>query len=237
MKEDLKKQLNSAFYAPAPKRKEAFLKNLRPREISTFEMLLQQASYIRVIVWLFALAIIALVVAGSCLKAEGTECLTIMIMPFTASVAILESKRSGKYNMTELEMATRFSLRSVVFSRMIVLGTAAFVILGITSAVITVAFGGKWIFTVLRIMIPYLVTMIVSLKLERSIPGRQNGYLSLAVAGLASGLVYWATYLEPEMILKYAMVIESWGIVIGLVLLGLMLFEQWKTINFVEAFA
>ena len=42
MKDDMEKLLSDAFYAPEPKNKQAFLKNIRPREISTFEMILQQ---------------------------------------------------------------------------------------------------------------------------------------------------------------------------------------------------
>ena len=42
MKNELKDALNIAFYAPEPKNKQEFLKNIRPREVSILEMLLQQ---------------------------------------------------------------------------------------------------------------------------------------------------------------------------------------------------
>ena len=177
MKNEWEKQLNKAFYIPEPKRKAEFLKNIRAREVNTIEMLWQQTSYIRISVWLFAAAIVAFAIGGSLLKVEGTKSFITMIMPFTAAAAVLETKRSQKYNMTELEMATRFSLRSVVFARMIVLGIVALFILCVSSPVIAVAFDGKIILIAIHILIPYLVTMIISLQLERSAIGRRTGYL------------------------------------------------------------
>ena len=237
MKNEWEKQLNKAFYIPEPKRKAEFLKNIRAREVNTIEMLWQQTSYIRISVWLFAAAIVAFAIGGSLLKVEGTKSFITMIMPFTAAAAVLETKRSQKYNMTELEMATRFSLRRVVFARMIVLGIVALFILCVSSPVIAVAFDGKIILIAIHILIPYLVTMIISLQLERSAIGRKTGYLSLAVAGAVAAIVYWVSNFELGIVAFYAVVIESWGIFIVIALLVLTIFEQWKTINNVEAFA
>ena len=231
MTNEMKDLLSEAFYAPEPKNKKAFLKNLRPREINTVEMLWQQASYIRISVWLFAAAIIAFALAGSYFKVGGTENFITMIMPFTATAAVLETKRSQKYNMLELEMATRFSLRSVVFARMTVLGAVSLIILSITSPVIASAFGGKVILTATRILIPYLITMIISLRIERSALGRKTEYISSAVAAVVAGTVYWTYNFEPGAVIKYTAVIESWGLLIIVALLALTIMEQWKTIN------
>ncbi len=237
MKNEWKKHLQEAFFIPQPTRKAVFLSHIRSREINTIEMLRQQMAYIRGSVWLFAAVIIAFAVGGSLLKAEGTERLISMIMPFSAAAAVLETKRSGKYKMTELEMATRFSLRSVLFARMIVLGIAALTILCVSSPVIAMAFDGKIILTAIHILIPYLVTMIISLRLERSVLGRKTGYLSLAVAGAVTAIVYTTGHFKPELVTYYGKVIEGWGGFIVIVLLTLTILEQWKIINNVEVFA
>ena len=231
MTNEMKDLLNEAFYAPEPKNKEAFLKNLRPRRINTLEMLWQQASYIRISVWLFAAAIIAFALAGSYFKMGGTESFIAMIMPFTATATVLETKRSQKYNMLELEMATRFSLRSVVFARMTVLGVVSLIILSISSPVIALAFGGKVVLTAIHILIPYLITMIISLRIERSALGRKTEYISSAVAAVVAITVYWVCNFEPEIVIKYTSVIETWGLLIVFALLALVIMEQWKTIN------
>ena len=236
MKKEWKQLLDVAFYAPEPKAKRAFLINLRPREINTIEMILQQVSYIRTFVWLLVFGIIIIAIAGSFFKIEGTENIITMIMPFSASVAVLETKRSKKYNMSELEMSTRFSLRSVVFARMIALGIAVLLLLIIISPVIAIAFKGKTIATAIHIMIPYLVTMFISLKVERTNLGRKTGYSSMAIAAIVTIIIFIASNSNPGIVMNYISFIEDWGTIIVMILLIITVLEQWKTIKNAEAY-
>ena len=158
-------------------------------------------------------------------------------MPFTAAVSVIETQRSKRFGMSELEMATRFSLRSVVFARMTLLGILSAIILCITSPVIAVSFGGSVIVTAVRILIPYLVTMIIGLHIERSTFGRNHGIISLAVAGASAAFVAWSYQLEENIFLQYELFTGSYGIIIAAVLLALTFAEQWKTVKNVEAFA
>ena len=156
MKNELKDALNIAFYAPEPKNKQEFLKNIRPREVSIPKMLLQQVRYIRFSVWAISLAFIAFALIGSWMQLPETDELIPVLMPFLAVVSVLENRRSKKFGMTELEMVTRFSLRSVIFARMIILGVAFLLILVITAPVVATAFGGEIIVTAVHMLIPYL---------------------------------------------------------------------------------
>ncbi|MBO4901004.1 MAG: hypothetical protein J5509_12025 [Lachnospiraceae bacterium] len=235
-KNDLNDLLADAFNAPEPKNKKEFLKTIRPREVSTMKMLVQQASYIRISVWLLAAAIIILAIAGSLAMIDGTEKTIASLMPFTAAIAVLEMKRSVKYNMIELEMATRYSLRSVVLARLSVIGLVAMIVLLVSAPVIAAAFGGEVIYTAMHILIPYLITMIVSLRIERTIAGRQTGYTSLAVAAIVAMSIYWASF-NQWLIIRLLEAVEKWGVAITLILIALTVMEQWKTINNVEAFA
>lgn len=237
MRNELKDILRDAFYAPEPENKKDFLRNIRPREVSVSELLLQQVSYIGAPVWLFEAVIIIFAIGGSLMMVETTESIITMAMPFTASIAVIEAKRSKRCGMTELEMATRFSLRTVVFARMMILGVVSVIILCVASPVIAAAFNGTVLLTGVHILIPYLITMIISLRVERSALGRRTGYSSLAVAGLVAVIFYWLSNFEPEMTLYYLSVIESWGILIAVILLTMTIAEQWKTINNLEAFA
>ena len=237
MKNEWKDLLNEAFYAPEPQNKQAFLKNLRPRKVSTFEMLLEQVRYIRLSVWIMAIAIIAFAISGSIMHVEETEELIPVIMPFLAGVSVLETGKSRKCGMTELEMVTRFSLRSVIFARMLILGILYLLILCITSPVIAAAFGGKTVATAVHILIPYLVTMSISLMIERSKWGRKSEYTSLAVSSLISLFTIWTQSYDPTMVRKYAEAIDNWGILIVILLATTTVFEQYKTINYMEELA
>jgi hypothetical protein len=237
MKNELKDALNIAFYAPEPKNKQAFLKNIRPREVSIPEMLLQQVRYIRLSVWAISLGFIAFALIGSWMQLPETDELIPVLMPFLAVVSVLENRRSKKFGMTELEMVTRFSLRSVIFARMIILGVAFLLILVITAPVVATAFGGEIIVTAVHILIPYLLTMIISLQVERSSLGRKLEYGSLSVAALISVSTIWMRNLDTALINRYAQIIRNWGFLIVIILAAVTVYEQWRTLRGVEEFA
>lgn len=113
MNKRLKKQLDIAFYVPEPMEKKSFLKKLRPREINTAELLIQQVVYIRKIVWVFAFVILMVALIGAFSMNTKTENIIEALAPLAAVAAILEMHRSYRYQMTEFEMTTRFSIRSV----------------------------------------------------------------------------------------------------------------------------
>ncbi len=237
MKNELKDALNMAFYAPEPKNKQVFLKNLRPREVGMIEMLFQQVRYIRVSVWILTAAIIALTILGAWMKRGETGELISVIMPFLAAVSVLENNRSRKYGMSELEMVTRFSLRSVIFARMLILGLAFLFMIAITSPILVMAFGGEMLVTAMHMLIPYLVTMTISLQIERSIWGRRLEYGTLAIAMLITALMVWIRDYDMSLVNGYMEMVKSWGVLIVLVLAVITVFEQWRTIECVEELA
>ena len=237
MKNELKDALNMAFDAPEPKDKQVFLKNLRPREVSMIEMLFQQVRYIRVSVWIMTVVIIALAILGSCMHCEETGELIPVIMPFLAAVSVLENNRSRKYGMSELEMVTRFSLRSVIFARMLILGLAFLFMIAITSPILVMTFGGEMLVTAMHMLIPYLVTMTISLQIERSIWGRRLEYGTLAIAMLITALMVWIRDYDMSLVNGYMEMVKSWGVLIVLVLAVITVFEQWRTIECVEELA
>lgn len=237
MKNDMKQLLNDAFYAPEPKEKQNFLKNIRPREVSMLEMLLQQFSYIRVTVWLYALLLIAIAVLGSVYRVEQTTLVITMMMPFVAVASVLETRRSRKYGMSELEMATRFSLRSVVIARLLIVGLAAITVLCVVSPMIATTFGEDVNVTAIHIVIPYFITMIIGLWLERSPLGRATEYGSIVVAFVISFLALVFYFNHPVFMSSYTEIIEKWGVFVALLLMVITAMEQWKTVNNVEEFA
>lgn len=237
MKNDMKQLLNDAFYAPEPKEKQNFLKNIRPREVSMLEMLLQQFSYIRVTVWLYALLLIAIAVLGSVYRVEQTTLVITMMMPFAAVASVLETRRSRKYGMSELEMATRFSLRSVVIARLLIVGLAAITVLCVVSPMIATTFGEDVNVTAIHIVIPYFITMIIGLWLERSPLGRATEYGSIMVAFVISFLALIFYFNHPVFMSSYTEIIEKWGVFVALLLMVITAMEQWKTVNNVEGFA
>ena len=237
MKDDMEKLLSDAFYAPEPKNKQAFLKNIRPREISTFEMILQQFSYIRFSVWLYVLGLIVVVVSGALLQFEAIRILFTIMMSFTAVITVLETRRSKKFGMSELEMATRYSLKSLVIARMLIVGMVSLAALFISSPIMAISFHEDVIITTMRTMIPYLVTLFVSLRFERSVLGRSTEYGSLVIGfAVSAAMIFFHTNCR-EIIIGYIEMVEKWGVFIVVLLIALTVSEQWKTVKNVEEFA
>ena len=237
MDRELKNRLAISFHAPEPERKESFIRNLRPREIGIPEMIITQIPYIRLPIWLFSLLIVAVAIGGSVLGMEDTEFQITILLPFNAALAILEAHRSRRYGMSELEMATRFSLRSVVFARLVILGIVSGIVLCVSSPVIAVSFGRSTVSTAIRILIPYLITMMISLIIERSSLGRTHGYSSFVIAGVSLTLIAWVYNCAPVILDGYEEFISVWGLPAVIILLALTFAEQWKTVKNVEAFA
>ena len=207
-KNEFKNLIKDAYYAPEPEKKKEFISRFRPRKVSTFRMLLQQI-----------------------------DKLVALIMPFTAAVGILENGRSRRYNMSELEMATRFSLRSVVIARMTIMGFLSVILTAIVSPVIAESFGMQAVITAETVLMPYLMTMIISLHIERSPLGRENGASSIVAAGAVMLLFLLIWESESGNVLYSSFISGGCGVAAVIILGALTLTEQWLTVRNVEAFA
>lgn len=234
MNKKLKEQLNIAFYAPEPVKKDAFIKKLRPREITTLEMLLQQMPYIRKAVWVFVVIILTTAIVGACSMNMNTERIVEALAPLAAAAASLELHRSYRYKMTEFELATRFSMKSVFYARMLIIGLAYAAVFCIITPVISVRFGIGVTLLSVRILIPYLLTTSLCLHLERTKLGRNNTHLSAVIASIISIGIMWVSSYDMVFLTHF---IAQWGSVILILLVILAVFENYKTINMTEEFA
>jgi hypothetical protein len=234
MDKRLKKRLELAFFAPEPKTKELFLKKLRPREITMTELLFQQVPYIRKVIWIFAFAILTVLVSGAYSMNANTEHIIEALAPLAAVAATLEMYRSCRYQMTEFEMAARFSIRSVLYARMLIIGFVYAAIFCIITPVISIRFGVGGALLAWRILIPYLFTSSLCMRLERTRLGRNNTYISMGAAVILSIVTLWINSNEMSVLTS---LITKWGLVITILLGMLTIYENYKTIKMTEGFA
>lgn len=171
-----KDEIKQAFAAPPPCRKSDFLRRLDPPRISVYGFLFSQIGYIRKWVWGVSVSVFLVSVLGLAFLPADVLWLVSGLTPLLALTAISESGRSQCYEMTELEMATRFSLRSVVLARLGILGAADLILLGLLLPV------GLWNNSLspfaagLYIVTPFLLTALVGLHIVRKFPGREAMY-------------------------------------------------------------
>ncbi len=179
-----KELLQNAFAVPAPEKKRAFLRKLPRNEMSIGQLVLSQAAYIRRWVW----AVSLLLFAGMVGLAEGINLDAIWmlssVMPFAALLVMVEFARSSAYGMAELELSTRFSLRTILLARMVLLGAVQLfgLLLTIPAAGMDILQNGVYL------LVPYLFTAVLSLMVVRRLHGKESLYACCSISVFVSVL-------------------------------------------------
>jgi len=167
-----KELLQQAFSVPAPKRKREFLRILPRQQIGCGVLILSQAAYIRKWVWVVSFLLFMPVVAWSRLATVDIIWVLSALMPMAALLVITEVARSAVYGMAELEMTSRFSLRTILLARMMLLGLAQ-----LTGIILVVPLLGiSLLQNAVYLLVPYLLTAFLSLMAVRHLCGREGMY-------------------------------------------------------------
>lgn len=180
MKRELKEELAAYFEAPKPKRKRDFVRQFGLQEINLLRLTGMQAGYLSKWVWILS----ALLCGINYFIAEIAELkyvsLIFAFIPFLVMLSVTESMRSYRYGMEELELATRFSLKSIVMARMVMLGFSNLAVL----ACLMFGLGGRAQINVVYIMTPYFLTAGGGLYIARNLRGNESTFLCFVLAAL-----------------------------------------------------
>lgn len=186
--ETLEQELQILFQAPVPRKREEFLAGRPWLSMSHSAFVLAQAAYIRKWVWVLSVAMFGILVASTARWQREALWIAAGMMPFLALIAAQEHMRSAMYNMTELELSTRFSVKSIVLARMGLLGSFHLLLLFLLLPLL-VLYGQTGILrTGVYLLVPYLMTTFLSMVWVRRVRGREGLYLCLGIAVLVSNL-------------------------------------------------
>lgn len=231
MNKKLKNEIAKAFHAPAPSRKTSFIRSIPRPYISTKTFMLSQIPFIKTSVWLFSSLVLLPAVWGAYFTNENTVWVVSAFIPFLALLFITESAKSAIYGMNELEMAARFSLKSIVLARMSILGIFNVILLGILIPICHVANNISLIQTGVYLLAPYLLTTSTSLYLVRKFVNKEVLYWCMAIAVLVSGINMMLRYMADFLFQPNDMV--WWGLTV-LLLLGFVVKELYQTFKKTE---
>ena len=155
-------------------------------------------------------------------------------MPFIALSSVTENSRSMTYGMDELEMSSRFSLRNVVLARMGIMGVLH---LSLICLLMPLAHSHS-IFTFLQVgvymLIPYLLTDVVSLWMIRRIRSKEGIY---SCVGAAVGISSLYSIFRAQLINILYMNYFGWLIVVLIALIILCVKETKKIVQQTEELA
>jgi hypothetical protein len=185
-----KNWLQQAFAAPPPQHRDVFLQKLPTPAIRSTTFVFTQIRYIRRTVWAASVLVFAAALLYSCVMPEHLLGLLSVLLPFVAVTAVSESTRSEVYGMTELETASRFSRKSLLFARLTILGILHGILLALLIplcshfAMLSLVQAGT------QVLIPYLLTTILCLHISRQAAGRETNYLCITAAALVSGSLF-----------------------------------------------
>ncbi len=188
MNKEIKKLLKEGFEPPAPVNKQDFLRSMDISTAIYLDCLFSQAGYIRKWVWGLSVLIFAISLTGAeLLERDMIWCIS-AFMPLLAMAAITETGRSEAYGMAELEISTRFSLRSVVLARLCILSAADFILICLLIPLAFINDGGTCFQTGVYMVCPYLLTAFFCLWVVRKVRSKETLYLCGGIsAGVSAG--------------------------------------------------
>lgn len=214
-----KKMFSLLYQPPAPQRKGVFLERLEPPGLSTREFLFSQLFYLRPWNWLLGVAIFA--AALFLMKTQVPEQIRLVsaLLPFAALSTVTELHRSARCRMEELEMASRFSLKTLLLARLTLLGLGNLLLLCALFPLIMEWGELPLAETGFYLLCPYCLTSLLCLMITRRFRGGESVYLC---AGAAAGVSVLCSMWQE----KPPVLFQGTGYVwITLLLLALMVWE------------
>lgn len=184
------------FLAPAPQRKAEFLAYLEKENsrrlnayktsVSMGSFLLSQVPYIRKRVYLISLAVLA----ASVLAADyaGTDSIWYIaaMMPFVALCMVSESARSEIYGMAELEMASRFSIKSILLARFGTIGLVHMILLCILIPIVRYSTLLSFVRVGIYLLVPYLAASALEFAAVRRFRGKEAISVCMGISVMVS---------------------------------------------------
>ncbi len=235
MNGQLKQSINKAFEAPAlnQQEKKRFLRTLPRPRISMLQFVLIQARYMSKSTLLFSVFLLFPALVGAYYIDKNTLWTVSALIPLLGYLAVAESTRSMMYGMSEFEMSARFSLKSVVFARMCILGLLDFSVLCCLIPLCCISSKIPLLQTGLYLLVPYLLTVTINLWITRCFQSKEMIYGCMSTAILVGGtnvvLPFMADYV-------YQFSYINWWIILCILLIGKMIYEIYHTIKQTEEY-
>lgn len=233
MKPIWKQGLKDAFHAPPAQRKREFIQTLDQGQISVRAFAVQQAAYIRKWNWGVSAAVFILSLAAAEWVSMDMLWGISALAPLLALTVVSECGRSEFYQMAELEMATQFSLRSVLLVRLVVLGVENLVILGLLAPVVLWKSCLHPLQAGVYILTPFLLTAGIGLYLMRRFRQQEAVYVCAGAAVLVSFSVFFFQSVYPQI---YREGYLAWWLAVMLLSAGAVVRQYQKIVYGMEEF-
>lgn len=193
----LKQELFHYYQPPEPGRKQEFLRRFAKPGISSWQFMWIQAGYVKKWLWGISSALLILLLSCHSLFRQDTVYVMAAFAPFIAMSLLAESARSYVYGMEELELATRFSLKSILLARMGILAVFHFLLLFVMILFSAGSSKTRYFLAGIYILLPYFTSISIGLPIIRRLHGRESGYICTAIAIVVSIASWYLREAQP----------------------------------------
>lgn len=196
----------AAFLAPSPQRKTEFLEYLQKENvysegvqgqraqsantakasIGIVSFILSQITYIRKRVYLTSVLMLVLAVVASDYAKTDSVWAVAAMMPFIALCLVTESARSETYSMAEFEMASRFSIKSIMLARFGTIGLVHMVMLCILIPIVRHSALISFIHAGIYLLVPYLAASVLECAAVRRFRGKEAISVCIVISIMVS---------------------------------------------------
>lgn len=232
--EELERALKLIYQPPKPQGREDFLKGIETPQMTMLEFFLSQVGYIRPWGWLLSLGIFAAALRILWRQPPQAVWMVAALLPFAALSTVMELNRSARYQMEELELAARFSLRAVILARMSILGFGNLLLLAVLGPLVMKWTGLPLVETGFYMLCPYCLTAVLCLVILRRRRHGENLYLC-AGAAVAVSLLFGLADRFTVLTRTISSAADHAGL--SLLLLALMVWEYRKYLANMEEYA
>ena len=214
----LKEQLIIAFDTPKPRNKSKFISELALPKITISEFLFSQIHYISKGVWCIFISFFILSILGCTFLPDVFIWFISGLTPFLAITITSESGRSELYGMAELEMTTRFCLKSIIYARLTIIGIICLLLINIIALLGLLKTDFTFFTTSIYIFTPFLLTTFIGLSITRKIRGPESLYICGGISITISILLFLSHYMTS--IIYQDNYIMAWSIILLLLIYG-----------------
>lgn len=181
-----KHELTCAFSPPPPAKKREFLRHTAYCQMNTAAFLHTQLRYLKKWVWCASALIFTVSILGAAVLSLNMLWVIASYTPILAVTILSESSRSERHQMEELELSTRFSLRSVILARFAILGLTDLFLLALLIPIALLNSSLSLLAAGLYITIPFLLTVCIGLSITRKLRGQDGLYACWAMSFFVS---------------------------------------------------
>ena len=193
---ELKRLLKNAYTVTATEKEDAFVKTYERRSRQFLHVLVLELKYMGIkslFAGVFLCTILFALVRQGDVRVQWTISSILPLFALILSALVGRSERCG---MEELEAASRFSLRFIRMTRMLILGTISFLLILVCTCILKKFLGISPMITVCFVGFPYLFNVWGSLLITRKWHAKENIYGCVGITFLSCLMPVIAEYIK-----------------------------------------